>query len=243
LVRQSEPDVLCLQEIKVRDQDFPLALFNRLGFPYSAVHGQSGYHGVAILSRYPLADVRTHLWAGGRDSRHLRALLPNGIEVHNVYVPAGGRLPDAKRNPKFAYKLRFLAALTRWFRRQRDAGYRSILTGDLNVAPLRDDVWSHEKLVRVVTHTPVEVKALEGLQRTLDWIDAVRYFRPAPEKIYTWWSYRALDWKRVDKGRRLDHIWVTPALREALICASVVKNVRGWKPPSDHAPVLLTLRG
>lgn len=241
LVREYEPDVLCLQEIKVCDDDFPLTFFDQLGLPHAAVHGQSGYHGVAILSRYPLTSVRSYRWAGGRDSRHLRVRLASGIEIHNVYVPAGGDLPDRKRNPKFAYKLRFLAALAGCFRRKH-GGYRSVLAGDLNVAPLPTDVWSHEKLVRVVTHTPVEVTALDALRRSRDWIDAIRHFRPPHEKIYTWWSYRALDWKAADKGRRLDHVWVTPELGEALVSASVLKSVRGWAPPSDHAPVLVTLR-
>jgi len=241
-VREYQPDVLCLQEIKVCDEDFPITFFHRLGFAHTAVHGQSGYHGVAILSRYPLSGVRTHRWAGGRDSRHLRARLSFGIEIHNVYVPAGGDLPDRKRNPKFDYKLRFLAAMARCFRQERQGGYRSVLAGDLNVAPLPNDVWSHEKLVRVVTHTPVEIKALDVLRRSRDWIDAVRHFRPPHEKVYTWWSYRALDWKAVDKGRRLDHIWVTPRLRESLVSASVLESVRGWAPSSDHAPVLVTLR-
>jgi exodeoxyribonuclease-3 len=113
--------------------------------------------------------------------------------------------------------------------------------GDLNVAPLATDVWSHEKLVRVVTHTPLEVKALDSLRRSRDWIDAVRHFVPAEKKLFTWWSYRAPDWKRSDKGRRLDHVWVTPALRASLVSASVVKAARGWSLPSDHAPVLVAL--
>jgi exodeoxyribonuclease-3 len=116
-----------------------------------------------------------------------------------------------------------------------------VLVGDLNVAPLPEDVWSHERLRRVVTHTETEVKAMERLAASHDWLDAIRHFAPAPRKLFTWWSYRAPDWKRVNKGRRLDHAWVTRSLESSLVDARVLANVRGWRMPSDHAPVLITL--
>jgi exodeoxyribonuclease-3 len=92
-----------------------------------------------------------------------------------------------------------------------------------------------------VTHTPVEVESLERLRQSCNWTDAVRHFVPESRKIFTWWSYRAPDWKKVNKGRRLDHIWVTPALEPFLKEAAIIKNVRGWQRPSDHAPVIATL--
>ncbi len=158
-----------------------------------------------------------------------------------MYAPAGGDVPDPDKNPKFAHKLQFFRDMTRWFRRRGVNSAGGILVGDLNIAPLPNDVWSHKQLLRVVTHTPVEVAALENLRASADWVDAARHFVPESEKLYTWWSYRAPDWKGVNKGRRLDHAWVTPKLRERLLAVDVLDRVRGWKLPSDHAPVKIDL--
>ena len=228
LLRRYRPDVLCLQETKVPDPLFPLERFEALGYQHHVVSGQKGYHGVAILSRRPLTGEGTKRWCGSRDCRHAFAVLPGGIELHNVYAPAGGDIPDPETNPKFAHKLRFYRAMTRWFRSSSRSA-AAVLVGDLNVAPLPSDVWSHQKLRRVVTHTPIEVEAMTRLRRSRSWVDALRYFVPESERLFTWWSYRAADWKRVDKGRRLDHAWVTPELEPSLRSATVLKHVRGWK--------------
>ncbi len=240
-VRLHDPHILCLQETKVVDGSFPTEWFKELGFKDVVVHGQKSYNGVAIASRLPLKRTRTKKWCGRSEPRHIYAVLPGGIEVHNFYVPAGGDVPDPARNPKFAYKLQFLKEMADWFRGRRSSRNRCVLVGDLNVAPLDNDVWSHERLKRVVTHTPVEIEALERLRRSLGWVDGVRHFVPESKKLYSWWSYRAPEWKRLDKGRRLDHIWVTPALTKHLEDFSVIKAARGWKLPSDHVPVTLTL--
>jgi exodeoxyribonuclease-3 len=241
IVESHSPDVLCLQETKVQDGEFPFDLFRRLGFPHHALAGQKSYNGVATLSRLPLKEVLVCNWCRRQDCRHLQVAFRGGIELHNIYAPAGGELPDPERNPKFAHKLRFYRELTRWFRGRRREASRLVLVGDLNVAPLPEDVWSHERLRRVVTHTETEVKAMERLAASHDWLDAIRHFAPAPRKLFTWWSYRAPDWKRVNKGRRLDHAWVTRSLESSLVEARVLENVRGWRMPSDHAPVLITL--
>ena len=241
IVEAHGPDVLCLQETKVQDGDFPFDRFRKLGFPHQALAGQRSYNGVAVLSRLPLKDVVVCNWCRRKDCRHLQVTLPGAIELHNVYAPAGGELPDPDENPKFAHKLRFYRELSRWFRGQRQDSNRLVLVGDLNVAPLPEDVWSHERLKRVVTHTEVEVKAMRRLAASHDWVDALRHFLPAPQKLFTWWSYRAPEWRQVNKGRRLDHAWVTPGLVDSLVEARVLEDVRGWKMPSDHAPVLLSL--
>ena len=243
LVRAVAPDVLCLQETKVRNEVFPLADLEALGYRHHVIHGQAGYHGVAIFSRLPLEDATPLDWCGKIDCRHLRARLPGGLELHNLYVPAGGDLPDPELNPKFRHKLEMLAALTDWFGASRDPARRAILLGDLNVAPLEADVWSHRQLLKVVSHTPVEVRALGALQRAHHWVDAVRLFVPPPERLYSWWSYRARDWAASDRGRRLDHIWVTPALAPRLRRAAVLRAARGWPQPSDHVPVTVELAG
>lgn len=240
-VKLHAPHILCLQETKVADPEFPSDWFRELGFDHLAIHGQKSYHGVAIASRLSLSGVKAKRWCGKADSRHIYATLPNGVEIHNIYLPAGGDVPDPDMNEKFAHKLRFMKETTRWFRRRKQNGKRMVLLGDLNVAPHENDVWSHQRLRRVVTHTPVEVEALKRLQASCEWIDAVRHFVPLPERLYTWWSYRNPDWKRADKGRRLDHIWVSPALESGLRGAAVVKATRGWKTASDHVPVVITL--
>jgi len=241
LVREAAPDVICLQEIKVATPQFPLAAFQDLGYPHAAVHGMKGYNGVAILSRLPFAATGTRTWCGRQDCRHVFARFVGGVEVHNVYVPAGGDEPDPAVNEKFAHKLRFLTEMTDWWAARRRPRAKAVLVGDLNIAPLETDVWSHKALLRVVSHTPVEVEHMARLQAAHDWVDAVRHFVPASERLYTWWSYRARDWRAADKGRRLDHIWVTPALEKTLRAGWVLREGRGWETPSDHAPVLADL--
>jgi exodeoxyribonuclease-3 len=115
---------------------------------------------------------------------------------------------------------------------------RAILVGDLNVAPLEHDVWSHKQLLRVVSHTPIEVELLGEVREAFEWNDVTRQFVPENEKIYSWWSYRAQDWKASDRGRRLDHIWTSPALKGAATSQKILKDMRGWTQPSDHVPVV-----
>jgi len=241
LVEALEPDVICLQETKTADAAFPLQAFADLGFPHAALHGANWHSGTAILSRLPFASVDRPLWCDRQDGRHVIARLRGGIEINSVYVPSGGPDPDPVANPRFAHKLRFLGELAAWFAARKAPRNRLVLAGDLNVAPLPTDVWSHRQLLNVVSHTPVEVAALADLQRSHDWIDAVRTVVPEEQRLYTWWSYRALDWEATDRGRRLDHVWVTPPLRRAIASARVLKEARDWDPPSDHVPVAVTL--
>lgn len=243
---ENAPDVLCLQETKCPDDKFPLKDIRAAGYPHVAFSGQKGYHGVAIVSRLPIAETETIGFCGKGDARHIRVTLGAGpgagIAIHNFYVPAGGDIPDPELNEKFAHKLQFLAEMRAW----GNAGVTqrpSILVGDLNVAPLEHDVWSHKQLLNVVSHTPVETEALETLRREAGWVDAMRVLRPEPEKIYTWWSYRSPDWASADKGRRLDHVWVSPDLAPACRAISVARETRAWDRPSDHAPVTLMLEG
>jgi exodeoxyribonuclease-3 len=241
LVRTVDPDVLCLQETKVRNELFPVADLEALGFRHRALHGQPGYHGVAVWSKLPLDDVETIAWCGKADCRHLRVRLSGAVELHNLYVPAGGQIPDPEINPKFAHKLAFLAALTGWFGAGADPKRHALLVGDLNIAPLANDVWSHKALLKVVTHTPIEVAALGALQAARGWVDAVRRFIPPEQRLFTWWSYRAVDWQAANRGRRLDHVWVTPGLMTRLRGAQVLQAARGWPRPSDHVPVKVEL--
>jgi len=241
-LQDARPDVLCLQETKVDDSRFPHAPFEELGYVHRAVHGQKGYHGVATLSRVPFAKNGRRHFCGKEDARHVTVTLENGIELHNFYVPAGGDIPDAEKNEKFAHKLAFFDEMTGWFKGRR--GKRTnkiILLGDLNVAPLEHDVWSHKQMLNVVSHTPVEVARMDALQASHNWVDVTRRDRPEPEKLYTWWSYRAQDWAASDRGRRLDHIWATPALAPACGPVEILRAARGWERPSDHVPLIMQI--
>lgn len=238
-VETYRPDVLCLQETKAEDQVFPLEAITAMGYEHSFVHGMKAYNGVAILSRLPIDRSASVGWCGKQDCRHAIATVA-GVEFHNLYIPSGGDIPDPAVNPKFAHKLQFLAETTEYFA-GLDKSKPMVLVGDLNVAPLEHDVWSHKQLLDVVSHTPIEVEHLGRLQATLDWVDVVRHFVPADQKVYSWWSYRAKDWELSDRGRRLDHVWVTPPLKAGLGRWEIVKEARGWEKASDHVPVLVEL--
>jgi exodeoxyribonuclease-3 len=242
LAESERPDVICLQETKVTDDLFPAEAVRNLGYTHIEICGMKGYNGVAILSRVPFAPSGRRDWCGRGDSRHLSVELPDGTELHNFYIPAGGDVPDPAVNDKFAHKLDFLDEVTAWFPSERRAERPMILVGDLNIAPLETDVWSHKQLLTVVSHTPVEVEKLDRMQRTVDWVDAVRHFIPPGERLYSWWSYRARDWSASDRGRRLDHVWVTPPLQRKLAAARVLRAARGWERASDHVPVVVDFK-
>lgn len=239
LLAEQQPDVLCLQETKCPDEAFPAEAFIAAGYPHLAYRGEKGYNGVATIARLPIRSSDHAYWAQKQDCRHLSIELNNDLIIDNFYIPAGGDVPDADVNDKFAHKLQFLAELAEWSA-HRDHGRPSVLLGDLNIAPREDDVWSHKQLLKIVSHTPVEVDALNRIMEDGQWHDAVRLAIP-DGKLYSWWSYRARDWAAADKGRRLDHIWVTPPLREQIAGAEVIKSARGWEKPSDHAPVVIRL--
>ncbi|WP_375427597.1 exodeoxyribonuclease III [uncultured Sphingomonas sp.] len=234
-LREREPDILCLQETKVVDADFPADAFRELGYKHIVLHGQPSYHGVAVVSRVPVTKDDRLDWQANREARHLGVRLPNGVRLENVYIPAGGDLPDRALNPKFGQKLDFLDRMTRW----SDAlDVPTVLVGDFNIAPLPSDVWSHRQLLGTVSHTPIEVEALDRLQAANDWVDLGRRFQPPPEPVFTWWSYRNKDWAASNRGRRLDHQWATPDVAAIARAHHVVIEPRDWPKPSDHVPLV-----
>ena len=241
LLREKAPDILCLQETKCPQGQFPSSSLKELGYSHIAEFGQKGYHGVAIVSRIPFTDQASKRFCGKEDCRHVSAKFgtKSPVVVHNFYVPAGGDEPDPKINEKFDHKLKFLEEMWDWSKSlAKHSKHNSIAVGDLNVAPLEHDVWSHKDLLKIVSHTPVETKRMNEIIAAGNWMDVVRKHVPSDQKLYTWWSYRAKDWEVSNRGRRLDHIWASPELGEQCTKIEVVKEARSWKQPSDHIPVL-----
>ncbi len=237
LMREESPDVLCLQECKSPVEKIPLEAFRALGYNWIVARGQKGYNGVAILSKLPLEEAGAGDYAGLGHARHVAARLENGVTIHNFYVPAGGDIPDREVNVKFGQKLDFLTHMRDDFR--ASPPQKAILVGDLNIAPREDDVWNHKALLKIVSHTPVEVAQLGETQAAGHWVDVTRQDLPEG-RLYSWWSYRAADWDAADKGRRLDHVWATPDISNAAHGSRILRAVRGWEQPSDHAPVFAT---
>ncbi len=235
MLTENAPDVLCLQECKSPVDKIPLDQFRALGYNWIVARGQKGYNGVAILSRLPITDAGDRDYARLGHARHVAARLENGVTIHNMYVPAGGDIPDRTVNEKFGQKLDFVAEMRDVF--HADNPKKSILVGDLNIAPREDDVWSHKQLLKIVSHTPIEVEHLLAAQDAGKWVDVTRQDIPQG-LLYSWWSYRAKDWDAADKGRRLDHIWASADIANAAHGSRILRPVRGWDQPSDHVPVL-----
>ena len=238
-LKEYDIDVICLQETKTQDEQFPVQAIAEAGWPNIAIRGEKSYNGVAILSRLPLTDISHLNWTGRTDCRHISAVV-KGLTLHNFYIPAGGDVPDVDKNPKFSHKLKFIAEMTKHFSRQQPS--RSILVGDLNIAPLAEDVWSTRQLRNTVSHTAVERENLLALVEQGGWTDSVRTHFGPKEVLFSWWSYRARDWVTSNRGRRLDHIWVSRDLASKVEAVTIESAMRGAEKPSDHVPLMITLR-
>jgi exodeoxyribonuclease-3 len=243
-VAEQTPDVLCLQEIKCQEAEFPREAFAEMGLPHLAIAGQKGWHGVAIASRLPITPGPILDVCRNGHARSVSVVV-EGIEIQNFYIPAGGDIPDREANPKFDHKLDFFERLTA-IAAKHDPKAPLVIAGDLNVAPGEFDVWSHRQMLRVVSHTPPEIEAMGKLMAAGQFIDLVRETTPEPAKLFSWWSYRAADFRASNRGLRLDHLWVSPGLRDAAFrsggaAARIHDGVRAWDRPSDHAPVTADL--
>lgn len=237
------PDVICLQEIKCQNAEFPEKDFRQAGFEHFAINGQrGGHHGVAIASRLPLETLDTPDLCREGHAR-VNAVRVAGMELHNIYLPAGGDVPDAEKNDKFAHKLDFINRLGKHYGKTARDGTPRVLVGDLNVAPHEQDVWSHKQLLKIVSHTPIETESLEKARKKGGFTDLARHIHDDDQRLYSWWSYRAKDWAASNKGRRLDHIWTTDAATTLTDMDSYRVHLGwrgGWKP-SDHAPISIAI--
>ena len=240
LVELENPDVVCVQEVKAKKEDFPFDEVRALGFEYIALYSMPGYNGVAILSKLPLSNVEEMDWVGKQDARHIKATILDDIELHNIYIPAGGNIPDPIENLAFAHKLTFIDDIAEhWENTCKGTDKKMIVCGDLNIAPLEHDVWDHKKMSRTISHTPIEIERILRLQCSVDFVDVMRKFYPEPQKLYTWWGYRNVNFRENDMGRRLDHVWATPNIAKRFISCKLIADARVWERPSDHIPVVV----
>lgn len=235
-LNETQPDVVCLQELKAPDEKFPLQAINDAG--YKAIwHGQKSWNGVAILSRkHELIEVRRALPGDPEDlhSRYIEAVV-NGIVIGCLYLPNGNPAPG----PKFDYKLAWFKRLTQHAKELFDADIPTILTGDYNVMPTELDVYKPERWVDDALFRPETRKAFKTLVEQ-GWTDALRKLHP-DEKIYTFWDYFRNAYGR-DAGLRIDHFLLSPHIDKRLKSAGVDRHVRGWEKTSDHAPVWIEIK-
>lgn len=240
-VTESGTDVLCLQEIKCLEDQFPRNAFAEMGMPYLRIAGQKGWHGVAIASRRPIEDSPTLDVCRNKHARVVSARV-EGVEIQNFYIPAGGDLPDRELNEKFDHKMDYYERLTAEMA-ARDRSQPLLLAGDFNIAPSEFDVWNHRYMSKVVSHTPGEVETLSRLQAAGGFSDVVRDAHPEPQKLASWWSYRAQDFRKSNRGLRLDHLWTSPGLTPKVVpgSARIHDTVREWTQPSDHCPITVDL--
>ena len=241
-VKAEAPDIICLQETKCRNEEFPVKAFTEMGLPHLALLGQGGgHHGVAIASRLPIEEIGVPDLCREGHARIVAARVGD-LELHNIYLPAGGDEPDPDKNDKFAHKLDFLARMANHYGDQ--PSHPLVILGDLNVAPHENDVWSHRQMLKVVSHTPVETESLRKILSAGDFTDLGRHGLPDDQKLYSWWSYRSRDWAASNRGRRLDHIWANPPALSMVTPQSHKVHLAwrgGWKP-SDHAPISVDLK-
>lgn len=232
---EASPDVLCLQETKVVDGSFPHEALAEAGYTHRAVHGQKTYNGVAILSRRPLHDVQINFTDGEPDeqARIVRATI-DGVRVVDVYVPNGAPL----NSPKYRYKLDWLQRLTAELRDEAAAHEQLLLCGDLNIAPTDADTHDPFESEGDILCTPPERDAFQALL-DVGLTDVWRDAHPFGAE-YSWWDYRGQGF-RYNKGFRIDHILVTPALATRCQDPHIDRTPREWDTPSDHTPVCVSI--
>jgi exodeoxyribonuclease-3 len=234
-LNEAAPDVVCLQELKAPQENFPEKAINEAG--YQALwHGQKSWNGVAILSRVgDIKEVRRALPGDPEDlhSRYIEAVI-NGITVGCLYLPNGNPAPG----PKFDYKLNWFERLTIHAAELFASGEPVVLTGDYNVMPTEIDVYKPERWVDDALFRP-ETRA--AFKKLVDqgWTDAIRKLYPT-EVIYTFWDYFRDAYGR-NAGLRIDHFLLSASLEHRLKAAGVDRHVRGWEKSSDHAPVWIEL--
>ena len=230
VLKRHEPDVLCLQETKVEDKDFPAAGIREAGYE-AAFHGQKSYNGVAILTKKKAAGVAVGLADEEDDSQaRLIAATAGNIRVVNVYVPNGQEVGSEK----FAFKLRWYERLRSYIAQEMKDHPQVLLCGDFNVAPEDLDVHDPEKWKGKLHCSAEERKAYQGLL-SIGLLDSLRLLEPQA-KVFSWWDYRALSFQK-NNGLRIDHVLVSPALAKHCVGTLTDRAERKGAGASDHVPV------
>lgn len=231
----TQPDIVCLQEIKCVDERFPVGDIKTAGYN-AIVHGQKSFNGVAILSREPAREVLRGLPGDDSDeqARYLEADV-NGVRIASIYLPNGNPQPG----PKFEYKLSWMKRLEARAAALLAAEVPSVLAGDYNVAPEDRDVFS---IKAMADDALVQPGSRAALRRILfqGWTEALRAVHPADDHLYTYWDYQAGAWPR-NAGLRIDHCLLCPRMADRLVGAGVDSDARGREKASDHAPVWIEL--
>ncbi len=228
-----QPDVLCLQELKIEDSKFPVAQLAEAG--YQAVFsGQKTYNGVAILARHDLSDVQVGIPGFEDEQKRVIAATVQGVRVVCGYFPNGQSLDS----DKYQYKLRWLTALTEWLRGETGHWSRLVLAGDYNIAPEDRDVHDPAAWVGQILVSEPERAAFKELLN-LGLVDAFRQFNQ-PEASFSWWDYRQAGFRR-NLGMRIDHLLVSKPLVDWVAKCWIDKEPRTWERPSDHTPVVVQL--
>lgn len=234
-LEESQPDVVCLQELKAIQENFPEAALLDAGYQ-SIWHGQKSWNGVAILSRIGPPEETCRILPGDPEdvhSRYIEAKI-NGVLIGCLYLPNGNPVPG----PKFDYKLSWMNRLLDHAQALLDQGGPVILTGDFNIIPTEADVYRPERWVNDALFRP-ETRAVFSALSKQGWTDAVRHIYP-DQTVYTYWDYFRNAFSR-DAGMRIDHFLLSPGIAPQLRAAGVDRDVRGWVKTSDHAPVWIEL--
>jgi exodeoxyribonuclease-3 len=237
-LRQESPDVICLQEIKSVDENFPATAFEDLGYNV-ATHGQKGFNGVAILSKLPLDEVTPRLPGDADDeqARYLEATVSVAagvLKVASIYLPNGNPIGTEK----FTYKLAWMKRLAQHARFLRGQEIPLVLAGDYNVIPepadaKRPDAWTGDALFQPESRDAFRAIVNDGFT------DAIRQCHPGPG-VYTFWDYQAGAFQK-DDGIRIDHLLLSPQAADRMISAGIDRFTRAWEKPSDHVPVWVEL--
>lgn len=237
-LRESAPDIVCLQEIKTVDEQFPRAEVEALGYNVET-HGQKGFNGVALLSKLPFDEVTRGLPGDETDeqARFIEGVFSTSkgaLRVASLYLPNGNPIGTEK----FPYKLAWMARLERWARDRLDLEEPLVLAGDYNVIPEPIDARRPEDWVNDALFQPETRQAFRRLGN-LGYTEAIRSVTDAPD-TYTFWDYQAGAWQK-NNGIRIDHLMLSPEAADHLSSASIEKHVRAWEKPSDHVPVAIEL--
>lgn len=226
-IEKEKPDVLCMQELKATEEQFPFEEFSYLGY-HSTVNGQTRWNGVAIISRNPVTDIQTDLSGFLPDQSRMISAFVHGIKLINVYVPNGGDVD----NPRFQEKLQYYEILREY---SLASPGPTVILGDFNVAPGPMDTHSPEEQNGMICYHPLERKQI-GKFISAGFTDVFRRFHPEG-KAYSWWDYRAASFRR-NRGMRLDLVLADHEADRMITDCSIDTEPRSWDKPSDHTPVV-----